>query len=331
MISFYDGQITDIMPENFYSKPEVQAISYALREGTRMLSRHAQRMYIYAAIDRQPDDVLDLLAAELRTQYYRDTLDITTKRRLVKNTLAWYMRAGTPEAVEELAAAVFGEGKVKEWFEYGDGPYYFKIITNALLTPETDSFFSYMLRRVKNTRSHLRAVEVHRTVDQGLYAGAAVLPNYRPPAVMDGYAFRQETGQTVHTGFLTSAQAHPVPVRDGFKIDASVTMGTYTGILGLPKTHPAAIGDGYRQENTAGGEASSGTAAASTEKQVAIREALKGRAEPVGTQISIGTAESAASQKPAAVHDGFRYHGKAVSTETYSGAAPDSRYKNTVG
>lgn len=330
MISFYDGQITDIMPENFYSKPEVQAISYALREGTRMLIRHAERMYIYADIDRQPDDVLDLLAAELRTQYYRDTLDIATKRRLVKNTLAWYMRAGTPEAVEELAAAVFGEGKVKEWFEYGDDPYYFKIITNALLTPETDSFFSYMLRRVKNTRSHLRAVEVHRTVDQGLYAGAAALLNYRPPAVIDGYAFRQETGQTIHTGFLTSAQTHPVPVKDGFKTDASITMETCTGILGMPKTHPAAIGDGYRQENTVGGEVSSGTATASTEEQAAIREALKGHTEPVRTQLSIGTASNAAPQKPAAVHDGFQYHGKAVSGEIPSGTAPDSRYKNIV-
>lgn len=167
MIDFYNGQITDILPFNIAQEPEVKAISYALRKGTQLLYGYAMRLYLWTNIDGQPEDVLDLMAAELRTQYYRQDLDIEAKRKLVKGTLAWYMTAGTPEAVEELVSAVFGEGKVYEWFEYGDKPYYFKIETNALLTPDILDEFYALIYRVKNTRSHLRSVEIKRTIKVG--------------------------------------------------------------------------------------------------------------------------------------------------------------------
>lgn len=185
MINYYDGQLTDIMPGNITKNPEVQALSYALQQGTRILYEYAKRLYIYSNLDGQPEEVVDLLASELRTQYYQRDMDIESKRRLVKNTLAWYMRAGTPEAVEELVKSVFGEGEVKEWFEYGDLPFYFKITTNAVLTPEINDFFSTMISRVKNTRSHLRAVDIHRTTQNEIFAGAAGYALYKPAPIME--------------------------------------------------------------------------------------------------------------------------------------------------
>ncbi len=200
MISYYDGQLTDIMPGNITSKPEAKAISYALQQACRLLYRYSQRLYVYSNLNEQPGEVIDLLASELRTQYYRSTLDIDTKRRLVKNTLIWYMSAGTPEAVEELVTAVFGEGEVKEWFEYGDNPFFFKIETNALLTPEIDNFFSMMIRRVKNTRSHLRAIDIHRIVRQEVFTGVGQCARYKPAAIIDGYRESMEIKQDGYTG-----------------------------------------------------------------------------------------------------------------------------------
>ncbi len=164
MISYYDGQLTDIMPGNITKKPEVKALSYALQQACRLLYRYSRRLYIYSNLDEQPEDVIDLLASELRTQYYRSTLDLDTKRRLVKNTLIWYMSAGTPHAVEELVIDVFGEGKVSEWFEYGGNPYCFKIITDTVLTEGMMGTFSVMISRVKNTRSHLDGIEIQRNI-----------------------------------------------------------------------------------------------------------------------------------------------------------------------
>lgn len=170
MISYYDGQLIDIMPGNITKKPEVKALSYALQQACRLLYRYSQRLYIYSNLDEQPEEVIDLLASELRTQYYRSTLDIDTKRRLVKNTLIWYMSAGTPEAVEELVAKVFGEGEVKEWFQYGGQPYYFKILTNAPMNQESIKQFQDMIARVKNVRSHLENIEFARVLEQNIYS-----------------------------------------------------------------------------------------------------------------------------------------------------------------
>lgn len=187
MISYYDGQLTDIMPGNITENPEVKALSYALQQACRLLYRYSQRLYIYSNLDEQPENVIDLLASELRTQYYRGALDIATKRRLVKNTLVWYMSAGTPQAVEELVAAVFGEGEVQEWYQYGDEPYYFEVITNATITMEMYGLFSAMIQKVKNTRSHLRAVKIRRTETQVIFAGISQIQIYRPAAIIDGY------------------------------------------------------------------------------------------------------------------------------------------------
>ena len=44
-------------------------------------------------------------------------MELEVKRGLVRNTLIWYMTSGTPAAVEELVAIVFGEGEVAEILE----------------------------------------------------------------------------------------------------------------------------------------------------------------------------------------------------------------------
>lgn len=169
MISYYDGQLTDIMPGNITQKPEVKALSYALQQACRLLYRYSRRLYIYSNMDEQPEGVIDLLASELRTQYYRSTLDIDTKRRLVKNTLIWYMSAGTPQAVEDLIATIFGEGQVEEWFQYGGNPYMFRVITNAESSLDAITKFENLIKKVKNIRSHIEYVAFHREQETAVY------------------------------------------------------------------------------------------------------------------------------------------------------------------
>ena len=178
MIKFYDSNIVSILPASLAEKEKTQALGYALQRATQRLLEHCSYISVYAAIDLASEQVLDLLAAELNTQYYDEQLSLEAKRKLVKYTMIWYMSAGTPAAVEELVSIVFGSGFVQEWWEYGDKPYYFKVITDALLTPEMIEKFSSMIRRVKNTRSWLKTIEVHRNVNTKMYvtAGAVSVP-----------------------------------------------------------------------------------------------------------------------------------------------------------
>ena len=166
MIKLQDSNITDILPEVFTSDPKNIALGYALQGAMRRLLEYSRTTSVYAAIDVAGDDVLDMLAAELDTQYYDVLLDVEAKRKLVKNTLIWYGKAGTPAAVEELITSVFGEGRVEEWFDYGGEPFYFKVYTNATFTEDMISKFDNMLEKVKNTRSKLETVVGEKTLRQ---------------------------------------------------------------------------------------------------------------------------------------------------------------------
>lgn len=215
MISYYDGQLTDIMPGNITGKPEIKALSYALQQACRLLYNYSQRLYIYSNLDSQPEEVVDLLASELRTQYYRDTLDLETKRQLVKTTLIWYTKAGTPEAVEELVSTVFGEGEVKEWFEYGGQPYWFRIQTDAILTENMTTYFSNMIRKVKNARSHIESIEIHRIIELQIFTGAGQNLQCSRNAVFDGYDVKKD-GEPKNYAFVAGCQQYrPAAILEG--------------------------------------------------------------------------------------------------------------------
>ena len=163
MISLYDGQITDLLPWKMAQSTEVRCISYAVQQEHQRMLRLAAHTRTMAVIDELPERILDVLAVELRTPYYQESMDLETKRNIIKRTLLWHTKAGTPSAVSELIEIVFGEGRTEEWFNYTEGPFTpgtFDIITNARMTEEMATYFLSIIQRVKNTRSHIRRILV---------------------------------------------------------------------------------------------------------------------------------------------------------------------------
>lgn len=207
MIKLYEGELLDMLPSQMATQIQQQCISYALKKGIQLVTKRADMTRTVAVIDSLPEHILDVLAVEMRTPYYREEMEIETKRRIIKRTMMWHLTAGTPGAVEELVAAVFGEGEVKEWFEYGGKPYRFKIVTNALLTEDMNAFFSDMIQIVKNIRSHIEVIEIHRTVELTIFSGACCSRQYRSAAIIDGYEVSREARQTIYTGTIGS----PIP------------------------------------------------------------------------------------------------------------------------
>lgn len=123
MISLYDGQITDLLPWKIAQSTEVRCISYAVQQEHQRMLRLAAHTRTMAVIDELPERILDVLAVELRTPYYQESMNLETKRNIIKRTLLWHTKAGTPSAVSELIEIVFGEGRTEEWFDYTEGPY----------------------------------------------------------------------------------------------------------------------------------------------------------------------------------------------------------------
>lgn len=175
MINLYDGHITDILPPALSNDPKTKALSYAINKAMQRMIDYSRNICVYATIDTLPEEILDLLALELNTQYYDDSLSIGIKRRLIKNTLKWYMSTGTLAAVEEAVAAVFGNGEVQEWFDYGGEPYHFKIQTsNINTTDEMIQQITDIVSGVQNVRSQLEEVIVEVIQQLHLYHGCVV-------------------------------------------------------------------------------------------------------------------------------------------------------------
>lgn len=171
MIEYKDSEFAQILPGALCS-PEARAVSYAVNKVIKWLLSCAEGAKVYAAIDKLEDDELDLLALELNAQYYDNSLNVRVKRGIIKNAIKWHCSAGTPAAVQELIETVFEAGSVREWWEYDGKPYCFRVRAEVPLTESAIESFTRIIQNIKNTRSHLDAVEVFREVHQKLYSGA---------------------------------------------------------------------------------------------------------------------------------------------------------------
>lgn len=175
MIKLSGSRFTDIMPDNLASQAETQAFAYAVGRQIEKLCAYSDAARTYAAIATMPEWLLDYMAVELRTPSYNRSYSIATKRALVENSMLFYARMGTPEAVNQIVSAVFGQGRVEEWFEYGGQPHRFRVVVED---PETateflEEFLS-VLDGVKRLSSWLDSVTVLRRNEHHLYAGFAV-------------------------------------------------------------------------------------------------------------------------------------------------------------
>lgn len=161
MINLYDSELIKLLPNNLKSDYKVQAYCYAIDNQIKKLLDRTKKINIWSNLENVDEDLLDYLAAELRTQYYSTTLDVKTKRKLISNTLVWYLKAGTKAALEELMTTAFGQGEIKEWYEYGGEPHHFKIITENSSTVDVNAaLFLNMLDSIKRKTAVLDTIEI---------------------------------------------------------------------------------------------------------------------------------------------------------------------------
>lgn len=176
MIDLRNCEPADIMPLALKKDEYIQAAGYALRATAKMLIDKIDRTCVYAGIGIMPEDIIDLLAEELRAQYYDTSMPLHDKREAVKKALLWHCRAGTVSAVRELTNFVWRSesAKVQEWFEYGSDPYLFRILLGTDMSIEESLIDAFIdaVWKVKNTRSHLESITFMREMNNVLYTGA---------------------------------------------------------------------------------------------------------------------------------------------------------------
>lgn len=82
---------------------------------------------VYSRIDELPEALLDILAVDFAVDWWDGNWSLTQKRESLKASWRIHRILGTPYAVNMAVRAVFGEGEVREWFDYGGKPHHFRV------------------------------------------------------------------------------------------------------------------------------------------------------------------------------------------------------------
>ncbi len=217
MIDLRDCEPVNIMPQALRKDARVQAAGFALKKTAGLLMEKIDRTAVYAGIDLLPEKIVDLLAVELRAQYYDTSLSIEDKRKAVKKALLWHCKAGTVSAVEELTDLVWrsDSAQVQEWFDYGSAPYLFRVLLETDMSIEEEKINAFLdaLWKVKNTRSHLEAIAFRRRIDQALYIGSAVRSSGHI-IITDVWSDKYKMQKELHFGAVTS-NIQRIKIREG--------------------------------------------------------------------------------------------------------------------
>jgi phage tail P2-like protein len=159
MDNLYDLELQKILPSSISGDPNVQAMAKALDPELQSVSHDTREALIIPRIDELSEPVIDLLAWQWHVDFYDPSLPLETRRELVKKSIEWHSRKGTPSVVEEIVRTVFRDGTVSEWFEYGGDPYRFRIETTAGINdPKVFDMLGRAIFAVKNTRSWLDSI-----------------------------------------------------------------------------------------------------------------------------------------------------------------------------
>ena len=153
----------------------VLGLAHGIDDIIPALAASVQRLTTWDKIDELSDSELDSLAWELNIMWYDKTASIEAKRELVLNSDKVYRRLGTKWAVENVIQTYFGDGYIKEWFEYNGTPGYFRVYsTNPTLNNERLTEFLNILNKVKRHSSKLDGIYITLTGEMKIAAGVGV-------------------------------------------------------------------------------------------------------------------------------------------------------------
>lgn len=192
-------------------------------------------------IDNLNEEECDELAWELDVDWYDSTYSLDIKRNLIKNAINVKRVAGTKASVLTVLRGIFGDAELEEWFQYNGNPYRFKVRTSAILTEDMASYFWELVKKIKNVRSHIEALEIIRETRNTIYAGCGQSAVYRPAAIIDGYTVSKDTNVRIYAGAAGTGTIRPAAVMDGYQAQKSAVQTIHTGAAGAVQYRPAAI------------------------------------------------------------------------------------------
>ena len=158
MSSFSADSFMANLPEPILEDDHLRQLAeVAARVMTKSLQGKRQAA-IYCRINELPESLLDILAEDLKVDWYDYSASLETKRKYIADSWYIHKRLGTTAAVERAISDVWPNSNVEEWFDYGGDPFHFRIILDA--TDTTNPIYADRaldaVRLFKPARAHLQ-------------------------------------------------------------------------------------------------------------------------------------------------------------------------------
>ena len=148
-----------LLPAFMQDDEAVIALSNAVNRLIGEPGKRLSTIRTWDKIDELNEAECDELAWELDIDWYDSTMSLEEKRETIKIVQEVKRKRGTKWAVERLINIYLGEGYVVEWFETGDTPYTFMVMTtNTHITSEDFDKFVKTAKIAKNERSHINGI-----------------------------------------------------------------------------------------------------------------------------------------------------------------------------
>ncbi len=166
--------ISETIPSSIKSDEQVQALAKTFMAKILDIDSKIDMIRILPNLSKVSDEVLDLLAWQYSVDFYDESFSREIKENLVRKSIVWHMKKGTPGMLKEVITTLYSEANVLENWEYEGGePYHFKVeLTGYLMDVETRKKIDEYINEIKNTRSWLDEVAYDRSIqDKGGYVG----------------------------------------------------------------------------------------------------------------------------------------------------------------
>lgn len=128
--------LLESLPEVLAKDENLYALASSIADVLNDRVAEIDKVRIYPNIDEMPEDLLDILAIDLKVDWYDETWPLQAKRNTIKSSFAVHRTLGTKGAVSRALSDLYPGSSVYEWFEYGGNFPYFKVILDV-----TDQYF----------------------------------------------------------------------------------------------------------------------------------------------------------------------------------------------
>lgn len=179
MIDLREARLVDLLPKAVAKQQEVKFLSDAWHDLMVMALDYADKSKTYTGIDRAPEVLLDILAVQFKVDWYRDDYPVETKRELIKTAMEVHRHCGTRWAVEKALSLIYPKTSIKEWFEYGGQPGYWRLnvdVTGEAAVYYTPKEIEKRINYARRCSAHLEGITYEVNPPDSVTAYVAIIP-----------------------------------------------------------------------------------------------------------------------------------------------------------